>query len=175
MNACPASVSSWVRRILPLWSPGIVRSPDYNSQHAAGPSRWPRSVTAKVWKVPQRQSRSLGSPLPGKVELGVGGPVGPGAAFAMPRGRAQAAAQQHQARGLGAREGSRRTWRTRAATKPGATMRHAMAEAAVGDDDYGTDPTIRGHPGSQAGRGSSRRPQSAVRGAGGKGGPGRRA
>lgn len=93
----------------------------------------------------------------------------------MPRGRAQAAAQQHQARGLGAREGSRRTWRTRAATKPRATMKHAMAEAVVGDDDYGTDPTIRGHPGTQAGRGSSRRPQSAVRGTGGKGGPGRRA
>lgn len=152
-----------------------MRSPNYNSQHAAGPSRWPRSVTAKVWKVPQRQSRSLGSLLPGKVELGWGGAVGPGAAFAMPRGRAQAAAQQHQARGLGAREGSRRTWRTRAATKPRATMRHAMAEAVVGDDDYGTDPTIRGHPGTQAGRGSSRRPQSAVRGTGGKGGSGRRA
>lgn len=78
----------------------------------------------------------------------------------MPRGRAQAAAQQHQARGLGAREGSRRTWRTRTATKPGATMRHVMAEAVVGDDDYGTDPTIRGHPGTQAAGGRRGAPRA---------------
>ncbi|EPY86794.1 hypothetical protein CB1_000299008 [Camelus ferus] len=28
-------------------------------------------------------------------------------------------------------------------TKPGPAMRHAMAEAVVGDDDYGEDPTVR--------------------------------
>lgn len=78
----------------------------------------------------------------------------------MLRGRAQAAAQQHQAGGLRAGQGSRRTWRTRAATrsvtKPEATMRHAMAEAVVGDDDSGKDPAIRGHPGTQAGAGGRR-------------------
>lgn len=61
-------------------------------------------------------------------------------------------------------------------TEPGVTMRHATAEAVVGDDDYGQDPTIRGHPGAQAGAGGGRgAPQSAVRGAGGKSGPARRA
>ena len=32
-------------------------------------------------------------------------------------------------------------------------MRRAMAEAVVGDDDYGEDPTVRGEPGVQAGAG----------------------
>lgn len=35
-------------------------------------------------------------------------------------------------------------------TKPGPAMRRAMAEAVVGDDDYGEDPTVRGEPGVQA-------------------------
>ncbi|XP_025783342.1 probable low-specificity L-threonine aldolase 2 [Puma concolor] len=34
-------------------------------------------------------------------------------------------------------------------TKPGPAMRRAMAEAVVGDDDYGEDPTVRGEPGVQ--------------------------
>lgn len=39
-------------------------------------------------------------------------------------------------------------------TRPGPAMRCAMAEALVGDDDYGEDPTVRGEPGEQArGRG----------------------
>ncbi|XP_007958031.1 probable low-specificity L-threonine aldolase 2 [Orycteropus afer afer] len=32
-------------------------------------------------------------------------------------------------------------------TVPGPAMRRAMAEAVVGDDDYGEDPTVRGEPG----------------------------
>lgn len=36
-------------------------------------------------------------------------------------------------------------------TQPGPAMRRAMAEAVVGDDDYGEDPTVRGEPGVQAG------------------------
>ena len=32
-------------------------------------------------------------------------------------------------------------------TKPGPAMRRAMADAVVGDDDYGEDPTVRGEPG----------------------------
>lgn len=61
-------------------------------------------------------------------------------------------------------------------TKPGPAMRRSMAEAVVGDDDYGEDPTVRGEPDVQAGwsQGSSQRPQGAVRGAGGRGGPGHR-
>uniref|UniRef100_A0A8C6W312 Threonine aldolase 1 n=1 Tax=Nannospalax galili TaxID=1026970 RepID=A0A8C6W312_NANGA len=35
-------------------------------------------------------------------------------------------------------------------TRPGPAMRRAMAEAVVGDDDYGEDPTVRGEPGEQA-------------------------
>jgi hypothetical protein len=39
-------------------------------------------------------------------------------------------------------------------TRPGPAMRRAMAEAVVGDDDYGEDPTVRGEPRAQArGRG----------------------
>ena len=39
-------------------------------------------------------------------------------------------------------------------TRPGPAMRRAMAEAVVGDDDYGEDPTVHGEPGEQArGRG----------------------
>lgn len=41
-------------------------------------------------------------------------------------------------------------------TKPGPAMRRAMAEAVVGDDDYGEDPTVRGEPGVQAGAGGPR-------------------
>lgn len=42
-------------------------------------------------------------------------------------------------------------------TRPGPAMRRAMAEAVVGDDDYGEDPTVLGEPGEQArGRGSLR-------------------
>lgn len=35
-------------------------------------------------------------------------------------------------------------------TRPGPAMRRAMAEAVVGDDDYGEDPTVHGEPGEQA-------------------------
>lgn len=59
-------------------------------------------------------------------------------------------------------------------TKPGPAMRRAMAEAVVGDDDYGEDPTVRGEPGVQPEPGVLARPQGAVRGAGGSGGPGAR-
>lgn len=39
-------------------------------------------------------------------------------------------------------------------TRPGPAMRRAMAEAVVGDDDYGEDPTVHGEPGEQTrGRG----------------------
>lgn len=39
-------------------------------------------------------------------------------------------------------------------TRPGPAMRRAMAEAVVGDDDYGEDPTVLGEPGDKArGRG----------------------
>lgn len=39
-------------------------------------------------------------------------------------------------------------------TRPGPAMRRAMAEAVVGDDDYGEDPTVHGEPGEEArGRG----------------------
>lgn len=156
MNACPASVSSWVRRILPLWSPGIAE-PKLQLPACRG--------ALPVAQVSHRQGlESPAAPIP---QLGIAlaregrvGGEGGGAASAMPRGRAQAAAQQHQARGLGAREGSRRTWRTRTATKPGATMRHVMAEAVVGDDDYGTDPTIRRHRGTQAAGGRRGAPRA---------------
>lgn len=40
-------------------------------------------------------------------------------------------------------------------TRPGPAMRRAMAEAVVGDDDYGEDPTVRGEPGMQARGGGS--------------------
>lgn len=39
-------------------------------------------------------------------------------------------------------------------TRPSTAMRRAMAEAVVGDDDYGEDPTVHGEPGEWArGRG----------------------
>lgn len=99
---------------------------------------------------------------------------------AMLRRLARAADQRHGARwarGSGSQVGVPQhvvDLRSDTVTKPGPAMRRAMAEAVVGDDDYGEDPTVRGEPGVQAGTGgSSWRPQSAVRGAGGRGGPGR--
>lgn len=58
-------------------------------------------------------------------------------------------------------------------TKPGPAMRRAMAEAVVGDDDYGEDPTVRGERRvrAEAGRGPGvvgARPGGAVRGAAGE-------
>lgn len=47
-------------------------------------------------------------------------------------------------------------------TKPGPAMRRAMAEAVVGDDDYGEDPTVCGEPGLQAGTGGSSRAPRAL-------------
>ncbi|KAB1266007.1 putative low-specificity L-threonine aldolase 2 [Camelus dromedarius] len=67
----------------------------------------------------------------------------------MLRGLAWAAAQGHGAlwaRGSGSLAGVLThvvDLRSDTVTKPGPAMRHAMAEAVVGDDDYGEDPTVR--------------------------------
>lgn len=77
----------------------------------------------------------------------------------MLRGLARAAVQRHGAfrtRGSGSGAGvpvhvvdlSSDT-----VTKPGPAMRRAMAEAVVGDDDYGEEPTVRGEPRVRAGPG----------------------
>ncbi|XP_006869717.1 PREDICTED: uncharacterized protein R102.4-like [Chrysochloris asiatica] len=65
------------------------------------------------------------------------------------RGLARAAAQRHRvpwARGSGGRAGIPAhvvDLRSDTVTRPGPAMRRAMAEADVGDDDYGEDPTVR--------------------------------
>ncbi|XP_057357741.1 uncharacterized protein LOC118925046 isoform X2 [Manis pentadactyla] len=67
----------------------------------------------------------------------------------MLRGLARAAAQRHGAlwtRGSGSQSGVPThvvDLRSDTMTKPGPAMRRAMAEAVVGDDDYGEDPTVR--------------------------------
>uniref|UniRef100_A0A8C0N9T4 Aromatic amino acid beta-eliminating lyase/threonine aldolase domain-containing protein n=1 Tax=Canis lupus familiaris TaxID=9615 RepID=A0A8C0N9T4_CANLF len=67
----------------------------------------------------------------------------------MLRGLARAAAQRYGAprpRGCGSGAGvpvHQVDLRSDTVTKPGPAMRRAMAEAVVGDDDYGEDPTVR--------------------------------
>ncbi|XP_057572182.1 uncharacterized protein LOC130840571 [Hippopotamus amphibius kiboko] len=67
----------------------------------------------------------------------------------MLRRLAGAAAQRHGAlwaRGSGSQAGIQThvvDLRSDTVTKPGPAMRRAMAEAVVGDDDYGEDPTVR--------------------------------
>ncbi|XP_023584898.1 probable low-specificity L-threonine aldolase 2 [Trichechus manatus latirostris] len=67
----------------------------------------------------------------------------------MLRGLARAAARRHGApwaRGSGGRAGVPAhvvDLRSDTVTRPGPAMRRAMAEAVVGDDDYGEDPTVR--------------------------------
>ncbi|KAI5936199.1 Ral GTPase-activating protein subunit beta [Manis javanica] len=67
----------------------------------------------------------------------------------MLRGLARAAAQRHGAlwmRGSGSQSGVPThvvDLRSDTMTKPGPAMRRSTAEAVVGDDDYGEDPTVR--------------------------------
>uniref|UniRef100_A0A8C3X1B7 Aromatic amino acid beta-eliminating lyase/threonine aldolase domain-containing protein n=1 Tax=Catagonus wagneri TaxID=51154 RepID=A0A8C3X1B7_9CETA len=74
---------------------------------------------------------------------------GPGAAPAMLYRLSRAAAQRHRAlwaRGSGSLAGVPThvvDLRSDTVTKPRPAMRRAMAEAVVGDDDYGEDPTVR--------------------------------
>ena len=94
--------------------------------------------------------------------------MGSGAAPAMLRGLARAAVQRQGAlrtRGSGGGAGVPVhvvDLRSDTVTKPGPAMRRAMAEAVVGDDDYGEDPTVRGEPGVQAGAWGRRRDPGAL-------------
>lgn len=106
-------------------------------------------------------------PLP----VALAGEVGagePSAAPAMLRRLARAATQQQRAlwaRGSGSQAGIPThvvDLRSDTVTKPGPAMRRSMAEAVVGDDDYGEDPTVRGEPGVQAGAGGPRGDPSAL-------------
>lgn len=127
------------------------RKLNYNSQHAAGALR-----PARV-----NRGRSLESPAapiqPRKIGAG-----GPGTIPAMLRRLARAAIPRQRVF-WARRSGSLAEiptyvvdLRSDTVTKPGPAMRRAMAEAVVGDDDYGEDPTVRGEPGVQARAGGPR-------------------
>ncbi|XP_017919173.1 PREDICTED: probable low-specificity L-threonine aldolase 2 [Capra hircus] len=114
------------------------RKLNYNSQHAAGALR-----PARV-----NRGRSLESPAapiqPRKIGAG-----GPGTIPAMLRRLARAAIPRQRVF-WAQRSGSLAEiptyvvdLRSDTVTKPGPAMRRAMAEAVVGDDDYGEDPTVR--------------------------------
>lgn len=124
------------------------RSPNYNSQHApgtpAGPGQPLRSKTVK----PRRANPFA----PGRPRW-EGSGWRSGAAPAMLRGLARAAAGRPGALWMrGSGSGTEVPahvvdLRSDTVTRPGPAMRRAMAEAVVGDDDYGEDPTVRGEPG----------------------------
>ncbi|XP_040845315.1 probable low-specificity L-threonine aldolase 2 [Ochotona curzoniae] len=144
----------------PSWSAAGTTTPsaaprdplaaNYNSRRAAGAAR-----LSRVSQDPGVGSWATGTPrlrpFAAGPRKGSAAPASgePGAVSAMLRALAGAAApalRVLQARGSGSRAGVPAhvvDLRSDTVTRPGPAMRRAMAEAVVGDDDYGEDPTVR--------------------------------
>lgn len=133
----------------------MPRGPDGRTTTPCTPSPIPTPALVS-------RGRSPGSPAPPLPPLraapaGKSRGRGRGAAPAMLSSLSRAAARRHWAlwaRGSGSLAGVPThvvDLRSDTVTQPGLAMRRAMAEAVVGDDDYGEDPTVRGEPGVQAG------------------------